>query len=86
MFFHNINGTGVTGNQVDPLAPFLEFLAVKEDAVQLMLRKRKAEIVQALEKLFMVTHGFSAYKLPSFPFANNRERQQNFGYSSEMIY
>ena len=45
MFFHDICGTGIAGNQIDPLTPFLEFLAIEEDAVGLMLRKRKAELV-----------------------------------------
>ncbi|MCI5164476.1 MAG: hypothetical protein D3917_21175, partial [Candidatus Electrothrix sp. AX5] len=43
-------------NQIDPFVPFLQLLTVKKDAVSLLGRERKAELIQATEKLFLITH------------------------------
>ena len=59
MLFHDINGAGIPGNEIDPLAPFLEFLAIEKDTLGLLGREGQAELVQAVEKLFLITHGLT---------------------------
>ena len=58
MLFHNISRTGISSNQIDPFVPFLQLLTVKEDAISLLGRERKAELAQSAGKLFSITHGY----------------------------